>query len=419
MRIVSARDAVHRIPDGARVVLPHGCVEPTAFYDALLAEHERFRRLRLYSGLQFGDYPFLPGDIGERWTYTTWQASPKLRPLFVERRIDFLPIRFRDVTRIVSREGPVPPDVVVVQVSPPERGHVSLGISVSLYRDLTAHAPLVIAEINQHMPATHGNTRLPVDTIDCAIESDAPLGAYPVPRRTARDTRIVEHVLGLIPRGAWVQFGVGAVPDAVLGRLHEVPDTNIHSGMLTDGLIDFVTHSRHRARVVTGEVAGSAALYDFVGRTPQIEFHPSSVTHDLAPIAARPRFVSVNSAVEVDLTGQVNGETVDGVQISGVGGRLDFVEGAAASPGGLAILALPSTTEDGRRSKIAARLAVHTPVTIPRYCTDYVVTEYGVARLKGKTLRERAEALVAIAHPDFRDALADDASSAPGSARNP
>jgi len=418
MRIVSARDAVHRIPDGARVVLPHGCVEPTAFYDALRAEHERFRRLRLYSGLQFGAYPFLPEDIGERWTYTTWQASPKLRRLFLERRADFLPIRFRDVTRVVSREGPVPPDVVVVQVSPPDRGHVSLGISVSLYRDLTAQVPLVIAEINPHMPATYGNARLPVDTIDCAIESDAPLGAYPVARRTARDTRIVEHVLGLIPRGAWVQFGVGAVPDAVLGRLHEVPDTNIHSGMLTDGLIDFVTHSRHRARVVTGEVAGSAALYEFVGRTAQVEFHPSRVTHDLAPIAALPRFVSVNSAVEVDLTGQVNGETVDGVQISGVGGSLDFVEGAAASPGGLAILALPSTTEDGRHSKIVTRLAAHTPVTIPRYCTEYVVTEYGVARLKGKTLRERAAALVAIAHPDFRDGLADDA-RARGSARNP
>jgi len=411
MRVVSARNAVHRIPDGARVVLPHGCVEPSAFYDALTADHEQFRRLRLYSGLQFGDYPFLPEDIGERWTYTTWQASPKLRRLFLERRADFLPIRFRDVTRIVSRAGPVPPDVVVVQVSPPDQGHVSLGISVSLYRDLTAHAPLVIGEINHRMPATHGNTRLPVDAIDYAIESDAPLGAYPTPRRTERDTRIAEHVLALIPRGAWVQFGVGAVPDLVLCRLHEVPDTNIHSGMLTDGLIDFVTHSRHRARIVTGEVAGSAALYEFVGRSPQIEFHPSRVTHDLAPIATLPCFVSINSAVEVDLMGQVNGETVDGVQISGVGGSLDFVEGAAASPGGLAILALPSTTEDGRRSKIVARLAAHTPVTIPRYCSDYVVTEYGIARLKGKTLRERAEALVAIAHPDFRDALADDASS--------
>jgi acyl-CoA hydrolase len=157
--------------------------------------------------------------------------------------------------------------------------------------------------------------------------------------------------------------------------------------------------------VITGEVAGSAALYEFVGQARQIEFHPSSVTHDIIPIARLPRFVSVNSAVEVDLHGQVNGETVDGVQISGVGGSLDFVDGAAASPGGLAIIALASTTEDGKRSKIVRQLGGATSVTIPRFSTDYVVTELGVARLKGKTLPERAEALRAIAHPDFQDAL--------------
>ncbi|MFI5367252.1 MAG: acetyl-CoA hydrolase/transferase family protein [Candidatus Binatia bacterium] len=405
MQLVSPHVAVRSIPDGSRAILPHGCVEPTAFYEALQTERARFRNLRLYSGLQFGDYPFLRAGLGENFTYTTWQASAKLRSLFKEGRAEVLPLRFRDVTRVVARNGPVPPDVVVVQVSKPDNGFVNLGISVSLYRDFIANARLVIAEINTHMPPTHGNTRVALSDIHLGFESEHPLGEYRAPRRTARDERIVERVLSLIPRGAWVQFGVGAIPDAVLCRLHEVPDANIHSGMLTDGLIDFVEKSRHRARVVTGEVAGTAVLYAFVGRTPQVEFHPSSVTHDFIPIAKLPGFVSVNSAIEVDLHGQVNGETIDGVQISGVGGSLDFVEGAAASPGGMAIIALPSTTENGARSKIVRQLAAHTPVTIPRFCADVVVTEHGIAQLKGKTLRERADALRVIAHPDFQATL--------------
>lgn len=415
MQLVSPYVAVRSIPDGSRVILPHGCVEPTAFYEALQTERARFRNLRLYSGLQFGDYPFLRAGLGENFTYTTWQASAKLRALSGEGsspqspvpnpHIDFLPLRFRDVTRVVARNGSVPPDVVVVQVSTPDNGCVNLGISVSLYRDFIANARLVIAEINTHMPPTHGDTRIALSDVHLGFESEHPLGEYRAPRRTARDERIVERVLSLIPRGAWVQFGVGAIPDAVLCRLHEVPDANIHSGMLTDGLIDFVEKSRHRARVVTGEVAGTAALYDFVGRTPQVEFHPSSMTHDFIPIAKLPGFVSVNSAIEVDLHGQVNGETIDGVQISGVGGSLDFVEGAAASPGGLAIIALPSTTENGTRSKIVRQLAINTPVTIPRFCADVVVTEHGIAQLKGKTLRERADALRAIVHPDFQATL--------------
>lgn len=406
MKVVSPGEAIRAIPDGARVVLPHGCVEPSTFYDAFLAQQERFSDLRLYSGLQFGDYPFLQRGLGEHFRYTTWQASAKLRSQMRAGSIDLLPLRFRDVTRVVAKSGMVVPDVVVVQTTTPRAGEVSLGISVSVYRDLIESGALVIAELNSNMPWTRGPTRVPLEAIDLALESSLPLGEYRTPRRSTRDEQIVESVLGLIPADAWVQFGVGAIPDAVLCRLHEVSGANIHSGMLTDGLIDFVGRSRHRARVVTGEVAGSPALYEFVGRSEQVEIHPVSVTHNLLELAKLPRFVSVNSAIEVDLHGQVNGETIDGLQISGVGGSLDFVEGAECSPGGLSIIALPSTTETGSRSKIVRRLGDSTPVTIPRFCADYVVTEYGAARLRGKTLRERADALIAIAHPDWRDDLA-------------
>lgn len=406
MRIVTPRAAVQAVADASRLVLPHGCLEPTLFYEALQQERDRFRTLQLYSGLQFGDYFFLREGLGENFTYATWQASGKLRRYFGEGRIDFLPIRFRDVTRIVAADGPVPPDVVVVQTSVPRNGCVNLGISVSLYRELIESARLVIAELNINMPVTRGDTSVPLDDIDLAYESNTPLGVYGSPRRSQRDERIVDRVLELIPAGAWVQLGVGAIPDTALSRLSEVPEVNIHSGMLTDGLIEFVETSRHRPRVVSGEVCGSPELYDYVGRSDAIELYSSRVTHDLAPLSRLPKFVSVNSAVEVDLHGQINGETIDGVQISGVGGSLDFIDGAAVSPGGMAIIALPSTTEDGKRSKIVAQLNAATPATIPRFCADCVVTELGVARLRGKTLRERAEALRAVAHPSFQDALA-------------
>ncbi len=405
MERLAPREAVARIPDGARVILPHGAVEPTTFYEALIQDHQRFRDLHLYSGLQFGSYAYLDAGLGDHFTYTTWQASAKLRSLFREQRVEFLPLRFRDVLSVVRPGGPVPPDVVVVQIAPPENGRANLGISVSLYQELTRVAPMVIAEINPHMPRTRGTTEIPVERITFAIESDRPLGEYATPRRTERDERIADETLDLIPDGAWVQIGVGAIPDRVLGRLHEVRGAHLHSGMLTDGLIDFVERSRHDPQVVTGEVCGSAELYSWLARAPAVQLHPTPVTHGFESIARRPRFVSINSAVEIDLQGQINGETVAGVQMSGAGGSLDFVDGAAASEGGMAILALSSTTENGKFSKIVTRLAAEAPATIPRVSADVVVTEYGVARLRGKTLRQRAEALRSIAHPDFRDHL--------------
>jgi len=405
MQILNAREAIRRIPDGARVILPHGAIEPTAIYTAFREEHERFRHLHLYSGLQFGAYAYLERGLGKHFTYTTWQASAKLRPLFHEHRADFLPLRFRDVLSVVAPDGPLPPDVVVIQVAPPENGRVNLGISVSLYQELTRVARMVIAEINPNMPRTRGQSEIPVERISFAVESEQPLGEYRSPRRSERDERIADLVLDLVPRDAWVQIGVGAIPDLVLSRLHEVRGAHLHSGMLTDGLIDFVERSRHDAKVVTGELCGTAKLYEWVARTKAVELQPTAVTHGFHSIARLPRFVSVNSAVEVDLHGQINGETVGGVQMSGAGGSLDFVDGAAASAGGMAVLALSSTTENGAFSKIVTRLAAEAPATIPRVSADVVVTEFGVARLRGRTLRQRADALRAIAHPSYRDQL--------------
>ncbi len=407
MKFVTPTEAIRTIPDGSIVIFPHGCVEPMTLYTAFQEEVERFHNLTIYSGLAFGDYPFLRKGLGTNFRYVTWQAAPRIRQFFKEKKVGFVPMRFSEITKLVSKDGVIKPDVVVTQVSPPDReGMVSLGISVSLYQDFIKSAKLVIAEINTHMPVTAGNSRVSVEKIHFAVESSAPLSEYHTPHQTERDQRIAEYVLDLIPDHAWVQLGVGSVPDMVLYRLAEKTGINLYSGMLSQGLIHFVDHARHTPKLVTGELAGDQELYDFCGRTPLVEMVTSSVTHNILLLAKLPRFVSINSAVEIDLHGQSNGETIGEVQISGVGGSLDYVEAAALSEGGISIIALPSTTEDGKHSKIVPRLTAGAVVTTPRFCTDYIVTEYGATRLKGKDLRARAEALIAIAHPNFRDELA-------------
>lgn len=406
MKLVSPTEAVQAIPDGSTVIFPHGCVEPNTFYHAFEQEVERFQNLTIYSGLAFGQYPFLRKGLGTNYQYKTWQAAPQIRHLFKDGKIGFVPMRFSEITKLVSKDGLIKPDVVVAQVSPPdEEGMVSLGISVSLYQDFIDSAKIVIAEVNTNMPVTAGNSRVPVDKINFAIESSEPLVVYRAPHQSERDKKIVESVLELIPDNAWVQLGVGSVPDMVLGRLSEKRGVNLYSGMLSQGLIQFVEQVRHTPKIVTGELAGDQELYDFCGRTPIVQLVTSSVTHNILLLAKLPRFVSINSSVEIDLYGQSNGETIGPVQISGVGGSLDYIESAALSDGGLSIIALPSTTEDGKRSKIVASLTPGAMVTTPRFCTDYVITEYGVARLKGKDLKARAEALINIAHPNFRAEL--------------
>lgn len=406
MKLVSPSQAIQAIPDASTLIFPHGCVEPTTFYRAFGQEVERFSNLTIYSGLAFGSYPFLRTGLGTNFVYKTWQAAPQIRHLFKAGKVGFVPMRFSEITRIVNKNGLIKPDAVVAQVSPPDGdGMVSLGISVSLYQDFIDSAKLVIAELNPNMPMTAGNSRVPVDKIDYAIESSEPLGVYTALHQTERDQQIAETVLGLVPDNAWVQLGVGSVPDMVLGRLAEKRGVNLYSGMLSQGLIEFMDKVRHTPTLVTGELAGNQDLYDFCGQTPSVQMVTSSVTHNILLLAKLPRFVSINSAVEIDLHGQSNGETIGPVQISGVGGSLDYVEAAALSEEGVSIIALPSTTEDGKHSKIVPRLATGAMVTTPRFCTDYIITEYGAARLKGKDLQARAEALINIAHPDFRDAL--------------
>ncbi len=410
MKLVEPVEAVAAVPDHSIAIMPGGCARAAAFYQALVDNVEQFDDLTLCSGFSFGAYSYLDRGLGEHTRYLTWQASPRIRELFAKPdpgKVGFVPIRHADVHRVVSAQGEIRPHTVVVQTSMPQSdGRVSLGISVGPYLDFVRSAKLVIAEMNRNMPVTHGDSRIALEAIDLAYESQEPLCEYRTPESQPSDARIVDHVMSLIPDGAWAQLGIGSVPDRIMERLGDIPGVNLWSGMLTDGLQDFLERSATTPRVVVGELAGTQEFYDFCGGNRVVEMAPTSITHDVARIGALPKFVSINSALEIDLQGQSNGEAIGGVQISGVGGSLDYIEAASLSPGGVSIIALASATRDGRHSKIVPRFDAGAVVTTPRYCTDYVVTEYGVARLRGKDLLQRAEALTAIAHPDFRDELA-------------
>src|ERR1051326_3340228 len=301
MKRVSAADAIRAIPDGSIVLFPHGAVDLAELYPAFSEEVERFRDLTVYSGLSFGDYRFLERGLGAHFRYVTWQASPRIRGLVAAGKVGYVPIRFGDVHRTICRDGPIVPDVAVVQTSAPWKRDVSLGISVSLSQDFVRSAKLVIAEMNRNMPWTAGASRLSTDRIDLTVESDAPLGEYRTPPATERDRQIVDRVLDLVPDGAVVQLGVGSVPDRVLGRLGEKRRITLFSGMLSQGLQAFVETARHRPRVTTGELAGDRHFYEFLRKTRLVRMATSRVTHGIAALARFPRFTSINSTVEVDL----------------------------------------------------------------------------------------------------------------------
>ena len=411
MKHVSVTEAVDAIPDNSFVIFQGGAAEATDFHLAFSARVERFKQLTVCTGFSFGDYQFLNNGLGENFSFLTWQASPKLRKHFRENnraKTRFVPIRLGDVHRVVSADGELKPDVVVIQTSKPlNDGTVSLGISVGPNLDFVRSAKIVIAEFNDNMPVTCGESRIALDQIDYAYESSTPLCEYHSATPSETDHKIVDHVMNLVPDGAWAQLGIGSVPDLVMAQLAGKKDINLISGLLTGGMQQFLENASHTPEVIVGELAGEASFYEFCHNNKQLKMAPTSITHDVSAVASLPKFTSINSAIELDLMGQSNGEAIGDLQISGVGGALDYIEAANWCKDGISIIALPSVTNDGSKSKIVARFNAGAIITSPRYCTDYVVTEYGVAKLRGKDLYERAEALINIAHPDFRDSLAE------------
>lgn len=405
--------AVERLRPGMRVLLPPGSGEPAALVAEICRQADRLQDLTLMGGIHLGEYPFARPETAAL-RVVTWHASPRLEDAWRRGRVEFVPARYFDLVTQFVAGGRWAPDVVLVHCAPPDgHGYLSLGVSVGVILPAARRAPLVIAQVNPAMPRTRGNAWLHRNQIDCWVEVDEPLLPYPPPPLTEVERAIGRHVAALVPDGATVQVGVGAIPQAVLEALGDHRDLALHSllvdasvGLVERGVVTAAAKRVHRGRLDIAEAMGTRRLFDFLHDNPLVNMDSSELVHDPAVVALHDRFVAINSALEVDLSGQVTAESVGGRQVAGIGGQFDFMLGASRSRGGAAIVALPATGRDGRVSRIVARLGAGAAVTTPRFLPDWVVTEYGAAALRGRSLRERAAALIAVAHPRFRDELA-------------
>jgi 4-hydroxybutyrate CoA-transferase len=308
----------------------------------------------------------------------------------------------------------IPLDVAMLQLSPPDKhGYCTLGTSADAAVAASRSARILIAEINDRMPRTHGNTLVHIDQLTAFVHTSRSLPIHPSAEATEAEAAIGSHIAALVPDGATLQMGIGAIPEAVLARLFDKRDLGIHTEMFSDRVIDLVdagvvTNRRkkvHPGRITTTFVIGSQRLYDFVDDNPFVEFYAADHTNDTAVIRKNDNVVAINSALEVDLSGQVVADSIGFRMYSGIGGQMDFMRGAALSPGGVPIIALPSTAANGKLSRIVASVKAGAGVVTTRGHVHWIVTEYGAVDLWGKSLRERADALISIAHPDFRAEL--------------
>ena len=405
-------DAVGRLRPAMRVLLPPGCGEPAALVAEICRQSARLPDLTLLGGIHLGDYPFArPEHAALR--FATWHMSPRLDEARRRGRVEFVPMRYFDLVSQFAAGGAWAPDCVLVHCAPPDaRGYLSLGVSVSVALPAARRAPLVIAQVNAAMPRTLGNAFLHRSQIDCWVEVDEPLTPYPPPPIGEVERAIGRHVAGLVPDGATVQVGIGAIPQAVLEALANHRDLALHSllvdasvTLVEQGVVTNALKRVHRGRMDIGEAMGTRRLFDFLHENPLVNMESSGFVHDPEIVAQLDRFVAINSALEIDLGGQVTAESLGPRQVAGIGGQFDFVLGASRSRDGAAIIALPSTGRDGAVSRIVPRLQAGAAVTSPRALADWVVTEHGVARLRGRGERGRAEALTAVAHPRFREEL--------------
>jgi acyl-CoA hydrolase len=409
---LSARAAVERLRPGMRILLPSACGEPFALVGEICRQSDRLADATLMGGIHLGDYPFVHLEHAAL-RFATWHFSPRLEDGRRRGRVDFIPMRYFDLVTQFTAGGHWAPDCVLLHCAPPDaQGYLSLGVSAGVTLPAARRAPLVIAQVNPAMPRTLGNAFVHRSQIDAWVETDEPLAPYPPPTLDAAERAIGRHVANLVPDGATVQVGVGAIPQAVLESLADHHDLALHS-LLVDAAVDLcvsgvVTNAQkslHRGRMDIAEVMGTRRLFDFVHENRLVSMDSSAFVHDPEVVARLDRFVAINSALEVDLTGQVTAESLGGRQVAGVGGQFDFVLGASRSRGGASIIAFPSTGRNGAVSRIVPRLTEGAAVTSPRVLTDWIVTEYGAARMRGRGERERRAALIAIADPRFRGEL--------------
>jgi acyl-CoA hydrolase/GNAT superfamily N-acetyltransferase len=411
-RTVAPAQALACVKRGSRVFVGSGCAEPVLLVRAL-AERPDVADVEVLHIMTVGHAPYAQAAQAGRFRHNAFFIGANVREAVARGAADYTPVFLSEIPGLF-RTRRLRLDVALICVSAPDpHGWCSLGVSIDVVKSALESAELVIAEVNPRMPRTHGAGFVHVRDVDAFVPNDVPLLEVAPPEPDEVSRRIGRFVAGLVPNGATLQMGIGEIPNAALGALRDKTDLGLHTEMLSDGVIDLIEagvingrrKSWHPGKAVTSFCMGTRRLYDYVHDNPGFEFLPTEVVNDPTIIARNDRMISINSALQIDLTGQVCADSIGTRFYSGIGGQVDFIRGAARSKDGRSILALKSTAKDGTVSRIVPVLAEGAGVVTTRGDVHTVVTEYGVAELKGRTVRERARALISVAHPDFRGEL--------------
>ena len=412
-KIVSPTEALRCIKSGDRVYIHPGCAEPEVLVEALYQRAPELREVELVHLLTLGSADYVRPEMEGHFRHNAMFIGGNVRDAVNAGRADYMPIFLGEIEGLFL-SGEMPLDVALITVTPPdEHGYCSLGVGVDTTMTAVKVAKHIVAEVNDQMPRTLGDTFVHVSKLDFIVESSRPLCELPEHHVTDLHRMIGRNIADLIEDGSTLQMGIGGIPDAVLLYLEGKKDLGVHSEMFSDGLIELIERgvvngerkSIHPRKVIAGFCLGTRRLFDFIHNNPIFEFHPTSYTNDPFRIAQNDQMVAINAALQVDLTGQVVADSIGSYFYSGFGGQVDFIRGAARSKGGKPIIALPATAKDDSISRIVPMLDPGAGVVTSRADVHYVVTEYGVAYLHGKNIRQRAEALINIAHPKFRNEL--------------
>jgi len=412
-KLLQPREAMQFIQSNARVYIHPGCAEPETLVEALMARGPFVKNVEVLHLMTTGRADYVAPQMEGHFRHNAMFIGPNVRQAVNEGRADYTPVFLSQVEDLFE-SGQMPLDVALIQVSPPDaHGFCSFGVGVDATLTAARCAKFVIAQVNDQMPRTFGDCFIHVRDLDAVVEVSRPLCELKPIAITEVHRAIGKHVAGLIEDGATLQLGIGGIPDAVLLELTHHKDLGIQTEMLSDSVIPLIESGAvngscktiHRGKIVLAFVLGTKNLFDYVSNNPMFEFHPNKYTNDPVVISQNHKMVAVNSALQVDITGQVCADSIGTSFYSGIGGQVDFIRGASRSNGGKPIIAMPATAKNGGISRIVPTLDPGAGVVTSRGAVHYVVTEFGVAYLHGRTIRQRAEALIEIAHPDFRNEL--------------
>lgn len=418
-KVTSSDEAVKKIKSGDNIVVQPGCAVPLELIRAMVRRKDELENVTIYHILIVGELPYVNPGMEKHFKHKAFFVGANVRKSVQEGRSEFIPIFLSEVPLLFKRNI-IPVEIALLNVSPPdEHGFCSYGVDVGTIKSAAERAKIVIAQINPEMPRSLGDSFIHINKIHHIVEHSEPIQELPqVDPNTTEEMLQIYDAIGkntaeLIEDGSTLQMGIGAIPDSVMKYLHTRKNLGIHTEMFSDGIIRLVEEgiingeakSIHPGKIIAGFVLGTKKVFNFINNNPIIEFHPQEYVNDPFVIAQNKKMVAINSAIEIDITGQVCSDSIGTKIFSGIGGQVDFIRGAAHSEGGKPVIALPSITKDGKVSRIVPQLNPGAGVVTSRGDVHYVITEYGIAHLFGKTLKERARELIKIAHPKFRDEL--------------